>query len=147
MQHHRTIIEQFSLQAVPFAELPGHSDSIQRLIEFSQVSAADTVLDLACGPGLVACAFAEHTAHVTGIDLTPKMIEQAEKRQRENHVTNVSWKIGNVLPLPFPDSSFSCVITRYIFHHFLDPRGVLSEMVRVCEPCGTVMVVDAVLPS
>ncbi len=147
MHHHHTIIEQFSLQAVPFAELPGHSDSIQRLIEFSQVSTADTVLDLACGPGLVACAFAEHTAHVTGIDLTPKMIAQAEKCQRENHVTNVSWKIGNVLSLPFSDSSFSCVITRYSFHHFLDPRAVLAEMVRVCKPCGTVMVVDAVLPS
>ena len=147
MQHHRTIIQQFSLQAVPFVQLPGHSDSIQLLIEFSRVSTTDTVLDLACGPGLVTCAFAEHAAHVAGIDLTPKMIEQAEQRQREKHVTNVSWKIGDVLPLPFLDASFSCVITRYSFHHFLDPLTVLSEMVRVCKPCGRVMVVDAVLPS
>jgi SAM-dependent methyltransferase len=51
-----------------------------------------------------------------------------------------------VLPLPFTDASFSLVVTRYSFHHFLDPEAVLREMVRVCTPGGTVMVVDVVLP-
>ncbi len=47
----------------------------------------------------------------------------------------------------FPYSHFPCVVTRYSFHHFLDPMPVLLEMVRVCKPDGRVMVVDAVLPS
>jgi ubiquinone/menaquinone biosynthesis C-methylase UbiE len=105
------------------------------------------VLDVACGPGLVACAFAEHVAHVTGIDITPAMIEQATKRQHERHLQNVAWHIGTVLPLPFPDAQFSIVVTRYSFHHLLDPMAVLLEMVRVCRPGGKVMVVDAVLPA
>jgi ubiquinone/menaquinone biosynthesis C-methylase UbiE len=146
MQHNKTIIEQFSLQAIPFAELSGHSDSMQMLIQLSEVSTADNVLDIACGPGIVACEFAEYADHVTGIDITPKMIEQAEKRQQEKKLTNLSWKIGDVLPLPFPDSYFSLVITRYSFHHFLDPLAVMLEMVRVCKPSGKVMIVDAVLP-
>ena len=37
----------------------------------------DDVLDVACGPGLVACALAPAARHVTGIDITPAMIEQA----------------------------------------------------------------------
>ena len=146
MKHNKKIIEQFSLQAIPFSELPGHSDSMQMLIQLSEVSATDTVLDIACGSGIVACEFAEHSAHVTGIDITPKMIEQAEKRQKEKHIENVSWKIGNVIPLPFPDAYFSLVITRYSFHHFLDPMEVMLEMMRVCKPNGKIMVVDAVLP-
>jgi ubiquinone/menaquinone biosynthesis C-methylase UbiE len=144
--HNLRIVDQFSRQAIPFAELPGHSQSMQMLINLSGVSAGDLVLDVACGPGLVACEFAPFAQYVTGIDLTPKMIEQAMERQRGQGLTNLSWQVGDVLPLPFPDSSFSIVLTRYSFHHFLDPRAVLNEMVRVCRPGGMVMVIDVVQP-
>ncbi|MDT3779184.1 methyltransferase domain-containing protein [Nitrospira sp. MA-1] len=147
MEHNDTIITQFTLQAVPFSELPGHSESMDMLVQFSGLCATDRVLDVACGPGIVACEFAKHVAHVTGLDLTPTMIKEAGKRQQEQNLTNVSWHIGDILPLPFPDDHFSCVVTRYSFHHFLDPMAVLLEMVRVCRPEGRVMVVDAVLPS
>lgn len=42
----------------------------------------------------------------------------------------------------FPDAAFSLVFTRYSFHHFLDPKAVLAEMVRVCLPGGRAVVVD-----
>jgi ubiquinone/menaquinone biosynthesis C-methylase UbiE len=90
----------------------------------------------------MACEFAAVARHVTGIELAPAMIERARALQESQGRTNVTWKIGNVLPLPIPDASFSVVFTRYSFHHFLDPRSVLSEMVRVCSPRGRVIVVD-----
>jgi ubiquinone/menaquinone biosynthesis C-methylase UbiE len=142
--HNQTIITQFSQQAVPFAELPGHLQSMQMLIEMSSVSSADVVLDVACGPGLVACEFAPYAKHVTGIDITPRMIEQAEERQQEKSLTNLTWQVGDVLPLPFPDSQFSIVLTRYTFHHFLNPKAVLNEMARVCKPGGKIMIADVV---
>lgn len=146
VKHNQTIIEQFSQQAVPFAKKPGHSDSMPMLIEISGVSAGDEVLDVACGPGLVACAFAPHARQVTGIDITPKMIEQARRLQGEKQLNNLTWQVGDVLPLPFPEASFSVVLTRYSFHHFLNPDAVLAEMVRVCRPGGRVLVADVVLP-
>ena len=145
-RHNQRIVDQFSRQAVPFAELPGHSQSMQLLIDLSGVSASDTVLDLACGPGLVACEFAPFAHHVTGIDLTPKMIEQAEERQKARGLANLSFQVGDVLPLPFPDASFSVMLTRYSFHHFLDPKAVLEEMVRVCKPGGKILVIDVGQP-
>ena len=144
--HHQHILDQFTRQAIPFAELPGHFQSMQMLVDLSGVSASETVLDVACGPGLVACEFALHAQHVTGIDLTPRMLEQAQERQMAKGLTNLSWQLGDVLPLPFPDASFSIVLTRYSFHHFLDPKAVLAEMVRVCRPGGKVIVVDVVQP-
>jgi len=146
-KHNQTIIEQFSQQAIPFSELPGHSQSMQMLIDLSGVSKTDNVLDVACGPGLVACEFALHAKHVTGIDITPKMIEQAKKRQQDNGLTNLTWQVGDVSPLPFADSCFSVVITRYSFHHFLKPAAVLAEMHRVCKPGGKIMVIDVVQSS
>jgi len=47
-----------------------------------------------------------------------------------------------VQALPYADASFSIVLSRFTFHHFLDPLAVLKEMVRVCAPGGTVMVID-----
>lgn len=128
--HNQRIISQFSQQAVPFAELPGHLQSMQILLDMSGVSAVGNVLDVACGPGLVACEFAAHAKHVTGIDITPRMIEQAKERQMNKGLNNISWQVGDVLPLPFADMQFSIVLTRYTFHHFLTPAAVLSEMIR-----------------
>ena len=144
--HNERILNQFELQAVPFAEIPVHSDWMQLLIELCGARADDEALDVACGPGLVACSLAPHVARVTGIDLTPKMIAQARKLQSEKGLSNLTWQIGDVLPLPFDDEHFSLVLSRYSFHHFLAPKAVLSEMIRVCRPKGRVMVVDAVLP-
>ena len=80
--HHQQIINQFTQQAIPFAQLPGHLDSIDLLLELTNPTRQDSVLDLACGPGLVACAFARHAGQVTGIDITPAMLEQALSAKR-----------------------------------------------------------------
>jgi ubiquinone/menaquinone biosynthesis C-methylase UbiE len=148
-EQRRLILDQFTRQAVPFAEMPAHSnDEANRLlIDLAGVGPGDTVLDVACGPGLVACTLAGVARHVTGIDLTPAMIEQARARQRSKGLTNLTWVVGDAVPLPFPDAAFSVVVTRYSVHHFLDPRAVLAEMVRVCTPGGRVAVIDVFTSS
>jgi ubiquinone/menaquinone biosynthesis C-methylase UbiE len=147
-EHKQAILDQFTKQAEPFQKKLEHADAavFQLYLDATGVTSQDTVLDVACGPGLVACAFAVVARQVTGIDLTPAMIEQAKKLQEKKGLTNMTWQLGDVLSLPFAEASFSLVVTRYSFHHLLDPQVVLQEMVRVCTPGGTVMVVDVVLP-
>lgn len=148
-RHHQAIVDQFSRQAVPFARKmeQAQQEALELMLQISGVTAKDQVLDVACGPGLVACAFAARARHVTGIDLTPAMIEQARRRQQKLGLTNLDWVRGDVLPLPYGDAAFSLVITRFSFHHFLNPKAVFAEMVRVCLPKGGVMVVDVALPA
>jgi ubiquinone/menaquinone biosynthesis C-methylase UbiE len=148
-EQRRLILDQFTRQAAPFAAMPAHSnDEANRLlIDLAQVGPEDTVLDVACGPGLVACTLAEIARQVTGTDLTPAMIEQARARQRAKGLTNLTWRVGDAVPLPFLDAVFSVVVTRYSFHHFLDPRAVLAEMARVCRPGGRVAVIDVFTSS
>jgi len=67
------------------------------------------MLDVACGPGMVACEFARHAGQVTGVDITPAMIEQAEIRQRQQNLKNLIWSVGDAVPLPYSDNSFSLV--------------------------------------
>ena len=143
--HREAILDQFTRQAVPFATAPSIRDeaALETVIAFSGCGPGDTVLDVACGPGILACAFAKVTRHVTGIDLTPAMLEQARALQSETRLTNLTWRQGDVLPLPFTDGAFTLVVSRFAFHHLLDPGAVLGEMRRVCAPGGTVMVIDS----
>ena len=143
--HQALILDQFTRQATPFATSPAIQDeeALSLLVAFSGAGPDDTVLDVACGPGIVVCAFAPAVRHATGIDVTPAMLDRARALQRERGLTNVTWQEGDVLPLPYPDASFSIVVSRFAFHHFLEPGRVLAEMRRACAPGGTVMVVDA----
>ncbi len=144
--HNKKIVEQFTKQAVPFSKISGHMNSIQMLIQMAGVTSSDAVLDVACGPGLVACEFAKTAKSVTGIDITAKMIECARQLQKEKHLVNAEWNIHDISPLPYPDGGFSIVLTRYSFHHLVKPKEVLSEMIRVCRPGGRVLVADVALP-
>ncbi|MFA7230055.1 MAG: methyltransferase domain-containing protein [Victivallaceae bacterium] len=144
-EHDRKIIDQFTKQAEPFARVAGHSDAMNLLVDIAAVNNHDTVLDVACGPGLVACFFAEYAEHVTGIDITETMISAARKRQKELALTNMSWGVGTACQLPYANDTFSIVITRYSFHHFLNPDAVLKEMIRVCKPDGIVIAADVAI--
>jgi ubiquinone/menaquinone biosynthesis C-methylase UbiE len=143
--HRDAILDQFTRQAVPFATSAGIKDeaALSLVIQFSGAGPADTVLDVACGPGILACAFARVTKHVTGIDITPAMLDRARMLQQEKGLTNVTWQLGDVLPLPYKDGTFTLITSRFAFHHFLDPRAVIAEMKRVCAPGGTVLVIDS----
>ena len=70
------------------------------------------------------------------------MIEQAKILQQQKGLNNITWDIGDVTHLPYDDASFSLVVTRYRFHHMIDPASVLSEMKRVCVPDGRIAIVD-----
>jgi ubiquinone/menaquinone biosynthesis C-methylase UbiE len=140
--HNARIVDQFTRQAATFAQRHAHTDPLERMMRLAGVTADDTVLDLGCGPGIVACAFAQVARHVTGLDLAPAMLDRAKARQAERSLVNMTWTCGDVSSLPFADNSFSIVVTRYTFHHFLSPAAVLAEMVRVCRPGGRVVVAD-----
>lgn len=147
MNHHRDRTrEEFTRQAALFVAAPEMKDeeALRALVELAQAGPGDAALDVACGPGIVVCAFAEVVARATGIDLTPAMIHQARLLQRDKELANVSWQVGDVHHLPFADHSFSIVTSRYAFHHIEEPAMVLSEMARVLSPGGRLVLVDVI---
>ena len=142
--HKDLIVDQFTRQAVPFstAKTIADQNALQLRVEFSDARSSDTVLDVACGGGNVVCAFAGTVRHATGIDMTPAMLKHARAVAHDKALSNVSWDEGQATPLPYADGNFMIVVTRFSFHHFIDPLAVLNEMVRVCAPGGRVLVAD-----
>jgi ubiquinone/menaquinone biosynthesis C-methylase UbiE len=144
VSHQSRILNQFTRQAAPFAAAAAirSEEALNRIVQWAGAGLNDTVLDVACGPGLLACAFARVAQHATGVDMTPAMLEQARKTQQEQGLNNVSWQQGDVYSLPFPEAQFSIVSSRFAFHHLQDPLSALKEMKRVCKPGGRIAVAD-----
>jgi len=142
--HAARIQEQFSRQAQPFAAAPIHSsaEGFELLARAAELGASDELLDVACGPGLVACEFAPRVSTARGLDVVPAMLEQARARATRLGLTNVSFDSGDSTQLPYADAAFSRVLTRYSFHHLLELALTLREMTRVCRPGGTITVCD-----
>ena len=143
-EHRQQILDQFTRQAEPFARAQAirSPEALGRIVQAAEPQPNDTVLDVACGPGLLTCAFASVVRHAVGIDITPAMLQQARKAQQQHGLENVTWQLGDVSSLPFPDKHFSIVACRFVFHHLLEPLAVLKEMKRVCKLGGRVVVAD-----
>lgn len=142
--HDAEIQDQFTRQAKPFLERHGRGKDalLELMAECAEVRATDVLLDIACGPGIISCYFAERVRRVVGLDAVPAMLEQARRLQAEKRLENVEWRLGQSTELPFEDGSFDGVVTRFSFHHYVDPGAALREMKLACRMGGTVLVAD-----
>jgi len=145
--HQRRILEQFDAQSKGFSKVSGHFTGIETLLAISGVGADSEVLDIACGPGLLACEFAKAAKHVAGADISQEMLRKAAERAASMRQENLSWVRSDAYALPFPDASFDVVTTRYSLHHLLEPARLVVEMLRVCRKGGRMLVCDVVVPD
>src|SRR5712692_6551008 len=96
--HTSLIRDQFTRQATPFSTAAPIADAgaLDMIVRAAQAGPQDRVLDVACGGGIVVCAFAPHVKHATGIDMTPAMLHRARRLAAEKGIANVSWREGDV---------------------------------------------------
>jgi SAM-dependent methyltransferase len=106
-------------------------------VRFARIAARHKVLDVACGTGVVAVTAARLGARVTGLDLTPKLLERARENAQAAEVA-IEWHEGDAEALPFDDCAFDAVVSQ--FGHIFAPRPevALGEMLRVLAPGGTI---------
>src|SRR5271163_4180302 len=106
--HRGLIVDQFTRQAVPFSTASPITDenALRMIIEAARPQPDDTVVDVACGGGIVVCAFAPHVRRAIGIDMTPAMLERAQQLAGERALANVAFDQGDAQALPYPDATF-----------------------------------------
>lgn len=80
---------------------------------------------------------------VTGVDISPDMIERATRRARAEGVADrVVFRVGDALALPFPDQEFDLVLSTLSLHHWARPAQGLREAFRVLKPGGEACIYD-----
>jgi SAM-dependent methyltransferase len=95
------------------------------------------VLDVATGTGNVALRAARSGAQVTGLDLTPELLDVAAVRAAALGA-EVKWIQGDAEALPFPDQSFDRVLSAFGIQFAPRHEITTRELVRVCRPGGAI---------
>jgi ubiquinone/menaquinone biosynthesis C-methylase UbiE len=117
-----------------------------RLVDLAGVAPGQTVLDVACGTGIVARTAAERVegrGTVVGLDCNDAMLAVAARVRPD-----IAWRRGDAAALPFAERSFDTVLCQMALMFFPDRRAALGEMRRVVTGAGAVgLVVPAGLEA
>ncbi len=119
------------------AEMIRNDDIINTILDNAGVTEGKTVLDVACGTGvLIPDYLNRNVASVTGIDISPKMAEIARGKFSQGNVTILC---RDVETAQF-DTSFDCIMIYNAFPHFPDPGRLIAHLALLLEPGGSLTV-------
>jgi SAM-dependent methyltransferase len=127
---HDRIAESYSDFLAPIT-----NHAISPLLDVAGVREGSRVLDVACGPGLLAGEAAARHATVVAVDLSPVMLALARKQHPA-----VEFREGDAEALPFAEGSFDAVLCNFGLGHFPRPERAMEELARVLVPGGVVAV-------
>lgn len=118
--------------------------SKQRTLALLDIQPDHQVLDAGCGTGVDALEMAKlvgDTGHITGVDLSERMIAAANERSAGTGLP-VTFQQANLYELPFDEGHFDRCRSDKTFQHLATPRQVLQELIRVVKPGGRLVIAD-----
>jgi phosphatidylethanolamine/phosphatidyl-N-methylethanolamine N-methyltransferase len=113
----------------------------RRAVEALPIAAGQRVLEVGVGTGL-SLPYYPAACHVTGIDISEAMLEQAHDRVERSGRTGVDLRVMDARELGYPDATFDHVLAPYVISVVPEPQRVMAEITRVCRPGGAVVVVN-----
>ncbi len=108
------------------------------------------ILDVATGTGDFAIQLNDslHPQHITGIDLSPGMLAEAQRKVKENGLQEViSFEEGDCMALPMQDNTFDAVTVAFGVRNFEHLQQGYQEMARVLRPGGMLCVLELSTPT
>jgi ubiquinone/menaquinone biosynthesis C-methylase UbiE len=140
----QAIVSEFTQQAESFntSAVAWATDTLDRLVDFAAPQSGERWLEAACGPGIVARKLAPRVGEVRGVDMTPAMVEIAQREAAKAGLANVSFAVGDATALDLPDAELDGAIARFTLHHVPAPRRLGGELTRVVRPGGHVVLAD-----
>ena len=101
------------------------------MLDAAHVTRGMQVLDICCGPGVLAAGALERGAEPMGIDLSEEAVQLARTL-----VPQGRFQQGDAQALPFPAESFDAALCGYGLMHLPEPAAALREILRVLRPGG-----------
>ena len=119
------------------------------LVEKTDASPTDTVLDVATGTAAVAIELArQKDCFVVGIDQSAEMLEVGRRRVAlAGAARKIRLQEGDARSLPFEDRQFDALTFTYLLRYVEDPAATLAELARVVRPGGTIAGLEFGVPT
>jgi ubiquinone/menaquinone biosynthesis C-methylase UbiE len=115
-------------------------------LDAMDIDSASTVLDIGCGTGVAARTIARRanfSGRVTGIDLSPYLVEAAKRLADEEGLGDLlEFRSGDTRDLDIPDGRFDAVVAHTLVSHVKEALTVLKEAGRLVKPGGLIAVFD-----
>ena len=123
-------------------DLPSEYGRYRRIRPQIWAGLSGRVLDAGVGTGRN-ISYYPHEAEVTGIDLSPAMLAQAERR-REHDGRDVELLKMDVRETSFPDGHFDGIVSTFLFCVLDDTHQLpaLTELARICRPGGEIRLLE-----
>lgn len=102
------------------------------------IGGGDSVLECACGTGMISAAAAPKCRELTATDYSEGMLKLAKRRLRR--FDNAKVCFADITKLDFDDESFDAVIAANVIHLLDEPRSALGELARVCKRGGKLII-------
>lgn len=116
-------------------------------VRSAQLRGGETVIDVACGTGDLAQAFARAgAAKVIGLDFTFNMLALAQRKSRLRPGT-LSYHAADAMCLPLADACADVASIAFGIRNVADPRRAVAEFFRVLRPGGRVVILEFSLPT
>jgi len=140
--HEQALATAFDAQAALFEQAPMKSDptALARLIETADLPPRASVIDVGCGPGLVAEALLEAGHRVLGIDLSAKMIARA-RRRTARFGDRARFEVASIHDDRI-EGRFDAALSRSVLHHVEDPLLFLARQAELLRPGGVLVLCD-----
>jgi len=106
-------------------------------------SGARNLLDVGCGTGELSLLIAEMGYRVTGIDLSPKMLNRAKAKAKARSL-DIRYEPGDAENPPYDSNTFDGVFTRHLLWTLPNPQEAILAWKRILKVGGRVMIVDGV---
>lgn len=141
--------ERFTRTAAVFSDfaLAARVGEAKHLLELVSPAGEERALDLACGPGTLALAFAPRVRWICGMDFTLAMLDRAGQAASEANIGNFEMACGQAQRLPFGDRVFDLVVSSYSLHHMSEQGAVIREVARVVRRAGRFGLLDMIVPE
>lgn len=114
------------------------------LLPLLDLKPGSRVLDVGAGNGSLTLLLARYLpeVHFVGVDITAKIVTEAQSLAQSMGITNVEFGEGDALQLPFEDESFDATLCQTLLIHVSDAARVIGEMSRVLKKGGTFMAAE-----